>query len=167
MTVTRRAAAAVLVLALVASIGPLSTARGADSSCWEYSGAELRAAARLNRIRKANDLGALSLDPELSRVARSHTKQMVARRALFHSAPDKLGERVTNWLVLGENVGAGGSVRGVVKRMMSSADHAANVLGPSFEHIGIGTRHARGRIWMTVAFEARRDPGTTLWMPRC
>lgn len=167
MTVKGRAAAAALVLTLVASIGPLSPARGADSSCWEYSGAELRAAARLNRIRDSHDLGALSLDPELSRVARSHTKQMVKRRALFHSAPDKLAERVTNWLVLGENVGAGSGVRGVVKRMMSSDTHAANVLGPSFVHVGIGTRHAGGRIWMTVAFEARRDPGTTLWMPRC
>ena len=166
---SRRAVAAVLVLVLVASVALAAAASSSDAagSCWSYRTGELRTAARLNRVRAGRDLGALRLDPELSRVARSHTKQMVRERALFHTPPDKLAARVTNWLVLGENVGAGGNVRRVVRRMMNSDTHAANVLEASFVHVGIGTSRAAGRLWVTVTFEARRNPGTTLWMPRC
>ena len=165
-----RVAAAAVALMLVASAAPMAAAlsrRAESSSCWEYTRNERRTAERLNRVRTDHDLGRLRLDPELSRVARSHTKQMVRRKALFHTATDKLGERVTNWLLLGENVGAAGDVRRAVKRMMSSDTHAANVLNASYVHIGVGTRRAHDRLWMTVTFEARRDPGTTLWMPRC
>lgn len=167
---SRRAVAAVLVLALVASLALVAAAASSDAaraSCWSYRPGEHKMAARLNRVRAAHDLGALKLDPELSRVARSHTKQMVRKRTLFHTSPASLGSKVTNWLVLGENVGAGAGVRRIVKRMLSSESHAANLLNPSFVHIGVGTRHAGGRLWVTVDLEAERNPGTTLWMPRC
>ena len=166
---SRKAVATALVLVLVASVALVAAASSSDASasCWTYRPGELKTAARLNKVRAARELGGLRLDPELSRVARSHTKAMVRARALFHTSPEKLATRVTNWLVLGENVGKGGGVRRIVRRMMNSEAHAANVLEPAFVHIGVGTTHAAGRLWVTVTFEARRDPGTTLWMPRC
>jgi len=155
------------VILIAAIVLAVASAKAASSTCWSYRDRELALAQRLNKVRSAHELGALRLDPELSRVARSHTKQMVRKRALFHTPAETLGERVTNWLVLGENVGAAGGVRRIVRKMMSSEAHAANVLFASYEHIGIGAERHGGRLWATVTFEAERDPGTTLWMPRC
>ena len=136
-------------------------------SCWNYKPAERRMAKKINGARDATGDNRLRLDPQLSRVARAHTNGMVKRRTLYHTPSAALGRRVTRWRSLGENVGVAGGVRRLHRIFMNSPAHRANNLAGSFRFVGIGTKRSRGRVWVTVVFESRRNPGTRLRMPSC
>jgi uncharacterized protein YkwD len=45
---------------------------------------------------------------------------------------------------------------------MNSPAHRANILLSSFKHVGVGVIQANDRLWVTVTFEARSDPGSPL-----
>jgi uncharacterized protein YkwD len=171
---------AALLLAMPASAGPLDdvtliapirqpavgdTSGGHNNGCWEYNGRERKLARLTNRARSNNDVRTMRLDPQLSMVASRHSDRMASRGVLYHSAD--LGQVVTRWSTLGENVGTGPSVKSLHRAFMDSPAHRENVLYPSFRHFGVGSKKRGGRLWVTVVFEARRDPGTTLRMPRC
>lgn len=151
----------VVVTALPATVG------AADSTCWSYSKSERKFARLTNEARVAAGLGKLSLDPELSRVARKHTSEMISDGALSHTPVSVLGKRVTRWRKLGENVGRGDGVSIIQATFMGSTVHKDNILKPGFRHVGVGTKRADGYLWVTVVFESKRDPGTTLAMPKC
>ena len=97
-------------------------------------------------------------------MARKHTYAMDSQNRLYHTASHKLKRRVTRWIVLGENVGVGGTVSSLHKAFMNSPAHKDNILYRPYRHVGVGVRRARGRMWVTVIFESRRDPGTRLDM---
>jgi uncharacterized protein YkwD len=139
----------------------------ADSRCWDPTRAEQRLAKRINSARLNHDLRRLQLDPELSKVARVHTRDMTEEGKLSHTSSSVLGRRVTRWTMLGENVGYAGGVLQLHRAFMHSPAHRANNLRASFRHVGIGTRRHHDLLWVTVVFEARTDPGTTLKMPSC
>jgi uncharacterized protein YkwD len=138
-----------------------------DSTCWNHKRAERRFARKMNKARANNDRARMGMDPELSRAARKHTREMVGKAQLYHTPSTKLKRRVTRWSVLGENVGVGGDVDSLHKAFMNSPAHKANILYSSFRHVGVGVLKRNGRMWVTVIFEATRNPGTTLWMPNC
>ena len=148
------------------SVRPSPLTRG-SSECWEPRKAEVRFLEITNDERTTAGLAELRLDPELSAVARKHTTQMVAKGELRHSSATALRTRVTNWTSLGENVGVGADPTRLHDAFMSSESHRSNVLNHRYKHIGIGTLIDDGRMWVTLVFEARRDPGTTLRMPDC
>jgi uncharacterized protein YkwD len=50
---------------------------------------------------------------------------------------------------------------------MKSDDHRANILKGKYRYFGIGHKKSGGWLWVTVVFESRKDPGTTLSMPSC
>ena len=152
--------AASLALAVLV---PATTASSA--SCYSYSDKERGFARKINKARGGRDLRKLSLDPELSRVAMRQTRTMVNKNFLHHTP--NLGKRVTHWISLGENVGYGSTVASLHKMFMASRPHKANILGRKFRFVGVGSKRARGRLWVTVVFESRRNPGTTLDMPKC
>jgi uncharacterized protein YkwD len=104
----------------------------------------------------------LRLDPELSKVAKVHTRAMVKENSLFHTPSDTLRRRVTNWTTLGENVGVGSTVTSLHEAFMNSPAHRDNILYSSFRHVGVGVMREDGRMWVTVIFEARSDPGSPL-----
>lgn len=137
-----------------------------DSKCWTYKATERDFAKKMNFARDLKGLGKLSLDPELSKVARKHTRDMIAANLLYHTPSDKLRTRITNWSVIGENVGVGSTVTTLHTAFMDSPGHRDNILYRSFRHVGIGVLD-KDRMWVTVIFEATSDPGTTLRMPRC
>lgn len=146
----------------------------ADNGCWEYTKAEKRFKAKANAEREDQGLNKLRFDPELSKVARRHTKDMIQAnqkdpsRGLFHSTSEQFRKRITNWTIVGENVGVGGDVGSLHVAFMESAPHAANVLGDSYKYIGVGARRDdTGRMWVTFIFEGSNNPGTTLQMPSC
>ena len=155
--------------ALFAAFVPATTATAQTSQggCWEVKGAERGFAKRINNVRGVAQRGSLRLDPELSRAARLHTREMVKQDKLYHTPSDKLSKRVTNWTVLGENVGVGGDVESLHDAFMASPAHADNILYDSFKHVGIGVLKDGDRMWVTVIFEAQTNPGTTLSMPKC
>lgn len=138
-----------------------------DSKCWDPKPAERAFTRRANLSRQRAGRGSLRLDPELSQAARKHTREMTRRNLLHHTPEDALRRRVTFWTLLGENVGVGNTVDSLHRAFMESPAHRENIMLPTFRHVGIGTRSAYGRLWVTVLFEAREDPGTTLRMPRC
>ncbi len=135
-------------------------------SCWNYKPAERRMAQKINGARDATGHNRLRLDPQLSRVARKHTNGMVKSRTLYHTPSAALARRVTRWRSLGENVGVAGGVKRLHRMFMNSPAHRANNLA-GFRFVGIGTKRKSGRVWVTVVFESRRNPGTRLSMPSC
>lgn len=169
MNAVKRAVIGITTAALFAGFSPAvtATAQTSQGGCWEVKGAERGFAKRINNVRGVAKRGTLRLDPELSRAARLHTREMVKQDKLYHTPSDKLGRRVTNWTVLGENVGVGGDVESLHAAFMASPAHADNVLYDSFRHMGVGTYKADGKLWVTVIFEAQTNPGTSLRMPKC
>lgn len=173
--------AGIIAAAIIGSLFSAGTASAAtasltaDNSCYGYKASE-RAFAKKNNTARANaGLGKLSLDPELSRVAKLHTKEMVNAASgsiggddLFHTSSAQLTRRVTGaWTLLGENVGVGGSVSSLNTAFLNSPLHKANMMNASFKHVGVGVITAKGSMWVTVVFSAGADPGTSLSMPNC
>lgn len=157
-----------VVGAVVAAAMPWSAAPVlAGDPCWSYSSADRDLARRMNEVRERKGLGPLRLDPELSRVARKHTREMIERNLLHHTEPEVLARRVTNWLVLDENIGLGARPRQVHRLFLDSRSHRAKIVDPDFNHTGIGAVRRDGTLWVTVVFEGSRDPGTRLRMPAC
>jgi uncharacterized protein YkwD len=135
--------------------------------CWNYKAPERGFARRMNGARVRLDRSKLRLDPQLSKVARVHTRDMVKRDLLYHTAADQLKRRVRRWVVLGENVGVGVEVDTLHTAFMGSPAHRANIVFSKFRYVGVGVRNADSRMWVTVIFEARLNPGTPLPMPSC
>ena len=139
---------------------------GSSSTCWDSKRAERRFARKMNRVRTSRNRGRLRFDPELSKAARVHTREMVSRVFLHHTSEDSLRQRVTNWMMLGENVGVGATVASLHSAFMNSPAHKDNILFSKFNHVGVGTASGGGRLWVTVIFESKENPGTRLRM-RC
>ena len=166
-------------LTIVASVAVLASllvpamAVAAEDACWSYTKAEKRFKKKINDERILDELVKLKLDPELSKAARKHTKEMIQAnkknpdKGLFHSTSKQFRNRVTNWSLIGENVGVGGGVKSLHNAFMNSPGHAANVLHLLFRYVGIGVRRYDGRMWVTVIFSAGGNPGTSLKMPSC
>jgi uncharacterized protein YkwD len=161
-----RLGAILFIATMIASSLPLlgASSASADSGCWDYKRTERRFAHKANRARSRRGISKLSIDPELSKAARKHTTEMVRNRRLYHTPSRALRHRVTRWIVLGENVGVGGTVSSLHRAFMNSRVHKDNILYRPYRHVGIGVRKARGRMWVTVIFESRKDPGTRLDM---
>jgi uncharacterized protein YkwD len=141
--------------------------RDHSSQCWRPSGAERDLLRRMNLARNTQGARRVRLDPELSQVARVHTSRMISNEALEHSSRRYLKRSVVGWHSLAENVGVASSARSMHRAFMSSSGHKTNILGKDFRYVGIGVDRWDSRLWTTVIFEARRDPGTTLEMPSC
>lgn len=169
MNAVKRAVIGITTAALFVGLVPatMATAQTSQGGCWEVKGAERGFAKRINTVRSVARRGTLRLDPELSRAARLHSREMVKQDKLYHTPSDKLSRRVTNWTILGENVGVGGDVESLHDAFMASPAHADNVLYDSFKHVGVGVIKDGDKMWVTVIFEAQTNPGTNLSMPRC
>ena len=169
--------AALLVLAVIAVaptpvpgmpvVTPTGASGTADNRCWNFKPSEKGFTRKINGARGNGGLGKLSLDPELSKAARVHTREMVRKAELYHTPTESLKRRVTNWIMLGENVGVGGTVSSLHEAFMNSQGHRDNVMHPLYRHVGVGVLKAGDRMWVTIIFEANTDPGTPLKMPRC
>jgi uncharacterized protein YkwD len=151
---------AVVVTGLLFSA--LLPATTASAVCYVNSSAEKSFAKKINLARAAAGKNRLRLDPELSKAAKVHTREMVRAATLYHTPTDTLKRRVTRWTTLGENVGVGGTVTTLHTAFMGSSAHRSNILYSGFRHVGIGTSKSGGRLWVTVIFEARTDPGSPL-----
>jgi uncharacterized protein YkwD len=153
---TRFAVASVLALT---AAGTFATADAAECPRSHSSPSTLgrSAAARttlclLNHERAAHGLRPLRLDRKLSRAARGHANDMVAKRYFAHDSPSgaSFTTRIkrTGWMrsrlswTVGENIGEGSgelaSPHAMVSRWMQSHGHRANILAREFRLIGIG-----------------------------
>ena len=159
--------AAAALATLIVMMAPVGTGTGtaAAGSCWSWKASEKKLARLTNQARMRRGKPKLRLDPELSKAAKVHTKLMATTGILQHTPSDTLAYRVTNWSILGENVGYGSSVHQVQRAFMNSPAHRENILKGRFRHVGIGIRTAGDTMWITVLFSGRENPGTRLSMP--
>ena len=155
-----------LMLATVPASGVASASRS-SWACFDHRKTEKAFAVKMNNARSERGQTKFVLDKQLSKVARRHARIMALDNDLFHSNMTKLGQRVTRWSTLGENVGMGGSVSSLHSAFMASPGHKANILYSGFKHVGVGTTERNNTLFVTVVFEGARDPGTTLNPPRC
>jgi uncharacterized protein YkwD len=159
-TLKRLAAGMTAALVLV-SLVPATTAGATGSGCNSMNRTERDFKRRINAAR-GDSRGRLWGDWDLNQVALKHTREMIARSRLYHTPENAFRRRVTNWSILGENVGVGDSVRSLHRAFMSSSAHRANAMSRSFRHIGVGALRRNGRLWVTIIFEARSNPGSPL-----
>ena len=138
-----------------------------DNQCYTWKRSERGFARKLNNARESQGERRLKLDPEVSKAAKKHAWEMASANVLAHTPSAALKRRVTNWVMLGENVGVGGSVDSLHTAFMNSPGHRSNIMFGGFTNVGVGTVRTGDRMWVTVIFEAVTNPGTTLRMPRC
>lgn len=143
-------ALAALIVVLVL-LGPLS---GPASAASPVVSADASFLSLLNTLRSTLGLATLTLDPQLSGVARAWSVDMADSGTMSHNP--NLATQVTGWSNLGENVGYGGSVGAVFDALVASPPHMRNMSDGAFTMIGIGTvSDASGRLWTTHVFEGR------------
>lgn len=159
MSAMRRLSAVVMAGVVLSVVVPTTAA---DAACYVNNDKERAFASKLNAARRAAGRSSLKLDPQLSKAAKRHTREMVGRNLLYHTPTETLKRRVTNWVELGENVGVGGTVASLDQAFMNSAAHRSNILYSGFRYVGIGAKQAGGRLWVTLIFESRADPGSPL-----
>jgi len=157
------AAGAALLLSTVL-LGPA----GAQRTAWEAAPAPAVAAApaapspsheaqfvsRINSLRASKGLSQLTVSGELTGVARRWTERMVSAGQISHNP--NLGSEVSgDWTKLGENVGVGSDVDGLMQAFINSASHYRNLVDPEWTHIGVGvTVTADGTMYTTHNFMA-------------
>jgi len=98
----------------------------------------------INRARAAHSLQPLTFDPHLERAAQAHTSDMLQTNVFAHGAfASRLLQFDVAARVAGENLAWGSGTRrsahSIVAAWLASPEHRANLLGPSFRRVGIGT----------------------------
>lgn len=134
---------AALLLLTLAPVAPASAATASRS-------AEIQFVDMINATRARRGLDRVRPMHELTSVARRHSARMASRNDLYHNP--NLGDEVSNWTRLTENVGRGASVRSLHDAFMSSSGHRANILDRRVTQLGIGVKIRSGRIWVTEVF---------------
>ena len=107
----------------------------------------------VNAIRRENGLGELTLNWELSRVARYKSQDMVDKGYFSHNSPtygtpfQMMQAFGLSYRMAGENIAYGYSTpQAVVNGWMNSEGHRKNILNPNFTQIGVGYV-SQGHYW--------------------
>lgn len=113
----------------------------------------------LNQDRKNNGRAALTLDPELSRIARIKSADMRDNNYFAHESPTygRVGEMLKHFgysfTAAGENIAHHANVDKAQSAFMSSQGHRANILSATWTKVGIGIVFDRqGYIYATQIF---------------
>lgn len=102
----------------------------------------------LNEDRVENGLEPLRDDPEMRRVARAHSQDMLQRGYFAHVNPDgkdpfdRMRERGVSFIRAGENLAMAPNARIAQEGLMNSPGHRRNILDPQFRRVGIGAYSA-------------------------
>lgn len=137
-----------MLLGVLLVLGPLAPPASAATPAAALDGTF---ANLLNTLRTTRGLGSLSLDSELSSIARSWSVQMASSNTLSHNGA--LTRQASGWAKLGENVGTGGVASSIFNALVASPPHMRNMADGEFTRVGIGTvTDAKGQIWTTHVF---------------
>ena len=105
---------------------------------------EIKMLELVNKERIKAGLPALKPDPEMTRVARAHSRDMFARGYFAHNTPDgktpfnRMRMAGVRFNTAGENLALAQTLEIAHTNLMSSPGHRANILHPSFGRLGIG-----------------------------
>lgn len=107
----------------------------------------------VNEQRAKSGLGALTLNSELSNIARIKSQDMLDNNYFSHTSPNfgstftLLGKYGISYRTAGENIAMGyATPQAVVTGWMNSPGHRANILNASYTKIGVGYV-ANGNYW--------------------
>ena len=169
LSITRRMAGAVALVFAVTSVFSLATpvpaaawAEGAFSAASESDLVRLT-----NQSRAAAGRKALKVDATLRSIARWRSKDMIKRDYFSHDIPgygrvfDVMSDKGYCYHVAGENIGwnnasDGSATAKIHSKFMGSSGHRSNILGKSWDVIGIGAyKGANGKKMWTVIFADR------------
>lgn len=98
----------------------------------------------VNAERQQKGLNLLKPDPELTEVARSHSRDMFAKGYFAHNTPDgkdpfdRMRAAGVHFLTAGENLALAQTLFIAHNGLMHSPGHRANILRPAFGRVGIG-----------------------------
>ncbi len=113
----------------------------------------------LNQDRQANGLSALTLDPELSRLARLKSEDMRDSHYFAHESPTwgnaaaMLTQFGYAFRGVGENIAHHATVEKAEAAFMSSAGHRGNILGSQWTKVGVGVCFdSQGFVYVTQLF---------------
>lgn len=113
----------------------------------------------VNQQRFKNGLSPLTLNWQVSRVARYKSHDMCDRNYFSHTSPtygspfDMLKQFNVNYSTAGENIAKGQkSAQAVMNSWMNSSGHRANILNKNFTQIGVGYYKSNGTTYWTQMF---------------
>lgn len=107
-------------------------------------GLEKRMLEMINEERAKENLPPLKADPEQTRVARAHSRDMFARGYFAHQNPDgkspfdRMREAGVRFTAAGENLALAQTLEIAHRNLMNSPGHRANIMSPAFGRVGIG-----------------------------
>ncbi len=130
-----------------------------DYTTFSLSTQEKIAFTLLNQDRVRNGLPALTLDAELSRIARIKCQDMKDNRYFAHESPTygRAAQMLTHFGYsyngVGENIAHHATVEKSQAAFMSSQAHRINALGKQWKKVGIGVVYdAQGFVYVTQLF---------------
>src|SRR5690349_2098255 len=158
-----------LAVALVfAATTVITLAAPAATLAWDVNGFSSTSESQLvtltNRARASAGLRALKVDSTLRSVARWRSKDMITRDYFSHDIPgygkvwDKLNAIGYCYVVAGENIGWNNypddlATAAIQQAFMNSPGHRANIMGKTWDVIGIGAyKGPTGKKMWTVLF---------------
>ena len=105
---------------------------------------EIKMLEMVNKERAKAGLPALKADPDMTRVARAHSRDMFVRGYFAHNSPegktpfDRMRASGVQFSAAGENLALAQTLEIAHTNLMNSPGHRANILHPSFGRLGIG-----------------------------
>lgn len=147
--------AAMLLTAAVATVSLSALAAPAKAGSEESQFVSLH-----NKARSSRGIRTMSVQSDLTAVARRHSGRMAAKGTIWHN-PNLANEVGGNWTVLGENVGMGPDVNDLFDAFMNSTGHRRNILESDYNQFGVGVVISDGTIYVTVVFAARKASSST------
>jgi uncharacterized protein YkwD len=122
------AAMSLVATALVGSVALASSASASPAG---------DLAAATNSARAHAGLAPLALNAQLTAVAQAWANHLAAANVLSHNG--SLRAQVSNWSVLGENVGMAGDIPSVQAAFMASPAHRDNILNAKYTQMGVAS----------------------------
>ena len=105
---------------------------------------EARMLQMVNEERAKEGIPPLEADPEQTKVAREHSKDMFARGYFAHQNPDgespfdRMKRSGVKFYTAGENLALAQTLEIAHRNLMNSPGHRANIMNPAFGRLGIG-----------------------------
>ena len=156
----RKLFAALILTFSVAALLPAGAAGAADAATTRTavrSGEASDFVARINSLRASKGLGPLQTYGELAGVAQRWAEHMAAAGAISHNGnlPNDVS---APWTTLGENVGAGTDVDGLMQAFIASPAHYRNLVDGDYGYVGVGVVWGSdGRLYTCHVFMGMSD----------
>jgi Cysteine-rich secretory protein family len=135
MTTLRVRRTARWVAALSLTVTALVGSAAFASSAFASPAGDLATAT--NTARVSAGFAPLTINAQLNTVAQAWANKLAAAGTLSHNPAVRT--QVTDWTVLGENVGMASDVPTVQAAFIRSPEHKANILDPRYTQMGVGS----------------------------